>query len=112
MNEQKTNIEIATLSKESLADWFIHEREKLIISSEYKKIINDFNNFVKSKERVEKIKHAIPELKDEYYRVNNLFGEAFSRIFNGKNTEFDSKYCNLAPELLQTIGYILGVLEE
>jgi len=93
MNEQKTNIGITTLSKESLEDWFIHE-------------------FVKSSEIVEKVKQAIPELKDEYYKVNNLFGEAFSRIFNEKNTEFDSKYCNLAPELLQTIGYILGVLEE
>ena len=64
-------------------------------------------------EKFNKIKEALPELKEEYKKVDELFDDAFSRVYhNASLTYFDRKYMSLAPMLLQTIGFLIDSLDE
>ena len=58
------------------------------------------------------IKKALPEIEEEYHIIRDLFEEAWNRKYKGIHTEFDEKYCDLSVKLLQTLGYLIEVLED
>lgn len=69
--------------------------------------------FVARVEKTDSLSKALAELRDDYNKCSELFDIAYSLNFSeNTRTAFSQKVTTYMPEVMQTLGYFIGKIEE